>query len=399
MPDPAVTFRELLHPMGVDEFFAAYTGRRHLHIPGGSEKAQSLFDWAAFNRVLDMTPIWTDRTIKLALDGDNIEPMDFCRPGRSREGAPAMTPDWGKVAQLMRQGASMVLDTMERLHPGVQALTTALQMGMASKVFCNAYCSWSQRQAFRSHFDTTEVFALHIEGKKVWRLYEGRFEHPIEAGGYSYGSLPLDYHEKAKGGLLEEIEMTPGDLLYIPKGQYHDALAASDACLHLSFGTARPTGLDFMRTVMTPLREDPAFRADMPGIDDPRGYYAHVATLAGRISELMRQPDVADKLFKDQKSGMFDNIPRLSIPHPDLAHPYRVKPYGWARKKRGAAVFLIHGGEKTELAPDLEPLAEWILARDIFTMAEIEASFPDIADKDRRELVAALRRLALVTAA
>ena len=37
--------------------------------------------------------------------------------------------------------------------------------------------------------------------------------------------------------------MKPGDILYLPRGQYHDALTGDRASLHVTFGVAPATGL------------------------------------------------------------------------------------------------------------------------------------------------------------
>src|SRR3546814_12960582 len=36
------------------------------------------------------------------------------------------------------------------------------------------------------------------------------------------------------------IRMQPGDLLYIPRGRYHDALASENGALHIAFGVTLP---------------------------------------------------------------------------------------------------------------------------------------------------------------
>src|SRR3546814_5312450 len=89
---------------------------------------------------------------------------------------------------------------------------------------------------------TMDVFALHIEGSKTWRLYEGRANNPLDVPGYNWESLSPEQRERTRGKLQQEVAMQPGDLLYIPRGQYHDALASSEACLHLSFGITQQIG-------------------------------------------------------------------------------------------------------------------------------------------------------------
>jgi ribosomal protein L16 Arg81 hydroxylase len=50
--------------------------------------------------------------------------------------------------------------------------------------------------------------------------------------------------------------MKPGDVLYLPRGQYHEALASSDASLHLSFGIGQPTGIDVISRLLKSLPDE-----------------------------------------------------------------------------------------------------------------------------------------------
>ena len=38
--------------------------------------------------------------------------------------------------------------------------------------------------------------------------------------------------------MVEQVTLRPGDLLCIPRGQYHDALASQNGAIHVAFGLA-----------------------------------------------------------------------------------------------------------------------------------------------------------------
>ena len=242
----AVSFERLLEPVSLENFFSEVCGRRPLHVPGRSDKFGDLFSWAEFNRLLNMSKLWSDRCMKMVLDGGEVPPESYSVSGMTREGTQALLPESPKVEALLRRGATLILDLVETLTPGIAEITRALTAATGSVVVCNAYCSFKAHQGFLSHFDTTDVYVLHIAGSKVWRVYEGVAEHPVDMPGYNWSSLTPAERSSTRGSLAMEIEMTPGDLLYLPRGQYHEALASSDASLHLSFGANRATGLDFV---------------------------------------------------------------------------------------------------------------------------------------------------------
>ncbi|MCP4249748.1 MAG: hypothetical protein GY778_22120, partial [bacterium] len=119
-----------------------------------------------------------------------------------------------------------------------------------------------QHQAFDTHFDTHEVFALHVEGEKTWRIYEGRVDRPIAHPGYK--RLDKAYHDAHKGPVLMEVTLRPGDLLYIPRGYYHDALASSSGTIHVAFGVTHVIGYDVLNILLAHAVTDPVFRTNFP---------------------------------------------------------------------------------------------------------------------------------------
>jgi hypothetical protein len=122
------------------------------------------------------------------------------------------------------------------------------------------------------------VFAIHCEGEKVWRIYEGVEEAPVE----TTVQRDADYIERKKGRVVMEVTMRPGDLLYIPRGHYHDALASSERSLHLTFGVQPLYGiavLDLlremafddrvMRECLPPARNAAALQRQLSAVEQP----------------------------------------------------------------------------------------------------------------------------------
>ncbi len=375
MQQPAVEFGDLIAPVTTGEFFSRYYGKEPLYVPGEAGKFDHICGWDEFNRLLGMTTLWTDVTLKMVLDKRTLEASEYCRRESSRDGGGIMQPRQAKVAELMEQGATVVLDLIERLTPGLSAVTTALEMATGARALCNAYCSFAQRQAFDSHFDTMDVFVLHIEGAKGWHIYEGCFDNPIEAPGYNYPSFAQDHHDRTKGGVLLEPELTAGDFLYLPRGQYHDALASSEACLHLSFGTTPPTGLDFMSTLIPSLADVSEFRAALPSFDDEKAHDAHIRMLAECLNEILGDPGVARQMRDDQRRRAFQHLPVIELPAAVPEVRFRVR---------------TGGKGESGLDADNGAIAEWVAARQHFTWNQLAEAFPEAEEDALGDAVARL---------
>ncbi len=368
MSDQEITFRNLIHPLGREEFFKQYYGKKPIHIPGPSDKFAHIFSWEAFNRLLNTTVLWSDQSVKMALDGRHLAPDEFCRAGLNRECQQAMVPDPARVAEHLRQGATLVLDLIERLTPELGAVASSLEMVTGAPAGCNAYCSWEEHQGFGSHFDTMDVFALHIDGHKTWRLYEGRAEEPVEMPGHEASSFPPEHHERAKGRLLREVEMTPGDLLYIPRGQYHDALASSGATLHLSFGVTFPTGHDFLGMLVRSLPKDPLFRESLPHYEDVEAHRAHLRRLAERLHEIVTDPKTSARMRDYQRQRAARNtLANFALPSRDHVELYRVRAAGAGVVRRGDKWVLKTPSGQETLTPEEARMAERMLERDYLT--------------------------------
>ena len=109
-------------------------------------------------------------------------------------------------------------------------------------------------------------------GEKTWMVFEGRAEHPIAHP--IFKEPAAEHHDRAKGKLWKEVRLKPGDLLYLPRGQYHYALADDGACAHIAFGVTYPIGLDVMTWLFERMVAGAPGEANLP---------QDVEALAGRL--------------------------------------------------------------------------------------------------------------------
>lgn len=373
-PDRPVTLADILAPMTPETFFAEYYDRKPLHIPGAADKFAGLMDWDILTRLLNMTAIWSSKSLLLQADRQTLAPARYCTPAEDRSGNTVLQPDAGKVMELLRGGASLVANDIDTLTPELSRTAAAFEAAFDAKTQVNLYCSWKQRQAFNSHFDTHDVFALHVEGEKVWRVYSTRMPHPIRHDRHGNDSFDEAAHEKQRGPLLMEVPMTPGDVLYLPRGWYHDALASSGGTVHMAFGVTGLIGFDVIGALSDFAVEDEAFRLNLPRAEEGReALAARLADLGDRLRALSRDPKVIDAVAA-YRAGY--RTPRMG-----MALPVTIKDYSFALtgpnfkiEKRNGRALLVHPGGAAPIPPGGEPLLAWILKRKRFARAEyIEA--------------------------
>lgn len=362
-------FAELIAPLTEAQFVAEYWGRRPLHLPAQPGATRpGLVSWNRLNEWLQVRPHWTEQQIRLVLDSRPVNPEFFLEtlPDGARVAAPA------KVEGFLAMGASLVANGVERIAPEVRAVTDMLGERFAARANANLYASFEGVQAFASHCDLHEVFAVHGCGEKRWRIYANRAEDPLVEIDGEGAQARID---AAKGPVLLDVTLRPGDLLYIPRGYFHDALATSAESLHVTFGVAPHSGRVLFRLLEDLALADPAFRAYLPDARERDGeaLRERLADLAGRLAALAAGPALADAVAAEQR--------RLADPAHALSLPARPQLVFYARTDRPAEAIAAPEGAVLRTAAGDERLgalldaAQYLLERPAISTHELRAHF------------------------
>jgi hypothetical protein len=266
-----------------------------------------------------------------------------------------LRPDPEKVKDFLRRGATVTANWIDHLSEGLTAFSATLEQALVGKVQANLYVSSRRRQGLAAHRDRHDVYPVHVEGTKTWHVYEGRSLVPTA---HPMFKTTRAEDEEAKGGLLMEVKMEPGDLLYLPRGQYHDALADEGGAMHIAFGVTYPNGLDVLSLLQERAVAEPLFRTDLPrprGPDAERTMTERLAGLAEGINRLLSDRATAARIralqlgFHHPRDS--HNLPDLfaetaedQLPGARQGHasgaagrPLRPGTQGLARRHRGAA--------------------------------------------------------------
>lgn len=407
----SMTFAELLAPMTPEQFFAEFHDRKPLHIRGGAAKFAQVLSWRQINRLLDMTHIWSSQSLKLVLDGKPIAPEEYCARATGRDNDPVMQPVAARVRDWVAKGASVVLNDVDSLTPGLAAVSHALESAGLGKAQGNVYISWQSHKAFPAHYDTHEVWAVQVEGEKTWNVWEGRADWPI--ANPVFRSQTQAHHEQAKGKLREKVLLKAGDILYLPRGWYHDALAEAPASVHVAFGVHAPLGMDLLNILHERAMYDAEFRKPLPRQDGSAAAKFALTTraqqLAQRIGELARDPKVMAALeqfvagYRFERGGN-DLLAARGLAAPEApaaaggeeAPAFKVLAPGAKPVRRGAEWVLKTAQGSLPLAPPEAEAAGWILARPDVAEPELRAAHPAV---DAPVLLARLRDAGLLAAA
>lgn len=134
----------------------------------------------------------------------------------------------------------------------------------------------------------------------------------------------IGWFERTRGRPMVEVHMRPGDVLYVPRGWYHDAMAQPGASLHVTFSVTPLHGGALFGLLETLALEDPAFRAWLEPAEADAGeaLARQLADLGGKLTALAQDPRLASAVAIAQQK-LIDRPPAYGLPHRKPLTGYR----------------------------------------------------------------------------
>lgn len=268
----------LFTPHSLEDFFTRHWTQKALHVSARDpEKFKSLFSWKKLNYLLNYHGLHSP-DLRFAPASNSF--------GESRD-----LRDW---RDRLNQGATLIINSLDRHCPEVAEAIALVRDELGYRTQVNLYCSPPRQQGFNCHYDTHEVLVLQIEGEKQWFVYSETIPYPLSES-RSRDRLPPESPPYL------ECTLKAGDLLYIPRGHWHYALAGDRASLHLTVGIDCQTGLDWWEWIARELREDPQWRQNLPltweGNRDR--LERQLQQLSERAIALFQDPEMRQKYIED----------------------------------------------------------------------------------------------------
>lgn len=135
----------------------------------------------------------------------------------------------------LSENHSIVINFAEDFHPALATLTREFGEFFNGISYCSIFLNPPSLNCFGSHYDGIDVFALQIEGEKIWKV--GKPVNPLPTKNQIY-DIQDDKHEFA------EYKLQQGDVLYVPRGFIHDVFSTEKHSLHISIGLSTNRKVD-----------------------------------------------------------------------------------------------------------------------------------------------------------
>ena len=168
--------------------------------------------------------------------------------------------DGDALAAQHADGATLVLQSVHRMHPPVARFCRELAAELGHATQCNAYVTPAgEHQGFDFHHDTHDVFVLQVSGRKRWIVHEPVVRLPLASQPQAGAHLVQEGAEP-----LLDVELEAGDALYLPRGYVHAALTTDEHSVHLTVGVLSTTWHDVLSDVLALAGREEAFRDALP---------------------------------------------------------------------------------------------------------------------------------------
>lgn len=225
-----LNLEQLLAPISLAHFFQEYWEQKPLAIQRQQQYDYSeLFSSKQIESILLFShPRYPNVQIgqadgRFSIDGEGMKTRTIHEYG---------TLDLNWLYQKCAAGGILFLDRIQDYSSTIAQLCRTLEQTLYAPVSATAYSVHQDALGFAPHSHPHAVLMLQLEGSEVWRV-----EPPPEAQ-----SAPL------------EVELQPGDLLYIPRRHLHYTVSCQQSSLHLAINVKVYTWGDLIASAISTLK-------------------------------------------------------------------------------------------------------------------------------------------------
>jgi ribosomal protein L16 Arg81 hydroxylase len=391
-------FERLIQPFSVEDFFRDYWEKKVLYIP--RDEPRYYDDILSFNDVnayLSRTDIRYPH-VRLVNQGTELPLADYSYDYTYGENVFQGTIDMDKLFHIYSNGATISFQLLQQSIAKLSRFSNSIERFLRFPTQTNLFLTPPTSQGFTAHYDTHSFFILHLYGSKTWKLYDDPYKLPL------LRHREYDSDVDLADGPVHEITLRAGELMYVPRGVYHEALTSTETALQITLGIFPYTWVDILQKAIddladrnVELRKAPRNYADhVP--DDPDvqegfgqilGILEDESDVAAIIKEMIARTH--SRQIVDAENRL-DDLQLLEGAGPDTVY---------VRRDIHATLHRSNGGVKLsfydkqfDLPAVVAPGIESILSRKRFSISELDA---DLDYENGKALVHKLVREGLLT--
>ena len=263
--------------MSRSEFSTEYQEVKPLHLKGAV--CLDTFTWRDANELFERSDV-ASPSFKLSYEG--IRPKHEYVERYVDVGTPRHRLIKPVVYDFLRKGATLIANRIKN-EPKVSQFAEAVAQFTGRQVVSSAYVAFGNQSSFRCHWDTRDVFAIQLIGRKRWIVYEPSFDSPL----YTQQSKDLEEKYPCPSTPYMDVVLEPGDVLYVPRGWWHNPLPIGEGSFHLALGTFPAYLVNYLEWATEKMKENALARRSM---SEWEGDQDAIEELGQAVSKFLADP-------------------------------------------------------------------------------------------------------------
>ncbi len=210
------------------------------------------------------------------------------------------------IADTFRRGSTIRVRDLDTFDARLHRFADEVRRYFTAQTQINLYLTPPAKSGFPPHFDITDVFIVQCMGRKEWTIfneYSNKSELPMV-------ETDWDPDRYVPSAAAEAMTLSPGDVLYLPRGTMHQAFCTDRESMHLTISVVPLTFSELIAKALKQVAEDDIqFRRRVPWSMDggDSGLEAIVTQVRERIAALSDRMDLAALLRVER--GLFQREP------------------------------------------------------------------------------------------
>ncbi len=343
------------------------------------------FSWSHINEIFERSDVASD-DFKLSFDG--IRPKHEYVEGYYDIGNLRHRLIKPIVYEYLKKGATLIANKIKN-EPWVSQFSRQIADFTGRQVVSSAYVAFGQKDSFRCHWDTRDVFAIQLIGRKRWIVYEPSLESPL----YTQQSKDCEHLYPCPAEPFMDFVLEPGDVFYLPRGWWHNPLPLGEPTFHLALGTFPAYTMDYLGWAMKHMQEFLGARQSLANWEKDRDTLASVgqhldAFINDRenYSRFMDEFTGAIRVESPLALEMFGDPNAAPIPDHASIRLSANQPHGLADG------YVIANGTKLKLDEQGIRLIRCISDCPGISLSDLSSRFPAVATEKLHQLVTELCR-------
>ena len=275
MSEAPSTLADLVSPLAEPEFLELLRRRELVYRPGANgDRYAPLLGWPALRRMIEVGNYPNKRPddIRVTKESGIIPASRWMTEGKV---------DAAKLEAFLANGFSVVVLHLDEHVPALAAVCDEIRSRTLEGSFVGAVVtSGTGAGAFPVHYDPEDLVILQVEGTKRWQIFGPPVSNPVR-------NMPKQSPPATEPFFDEVLE--PGDLLFVPGGNWHRCESGLSTSVHLGIFFLPPTSWHAANQILRAFLSEELFRTPLTRLDGASAVEAVEAEVKSRLIESIRE--------------------------------------------------------------------------------------------------------------